>query len=129
MQALLWLKQSVIGLSLRRPGFANGSVYVRFVVHWDSFFFGFSLSVVFHFGSPYSYSYIIWWTNNRPAWGRSSETVSFYQRDHHQAIQDTTAYVWKENLLHVLSCKQAKRGNTINLSQILYKRTKVATIT
>jgi hypothetical protein len=37
-------------------------------------FCGFSLSVLFHHGSPYSYS--IWWVNNRLVGGDISETQS-----------------------------------------------------
>jgi hypothetical protein len=47
---------------------------VGFVVDWDRFFseyFGFTLSISFHRGSPYLY--IIWEMNNRPVGGLSSE--------------------------------------------------------
>jgi hypothetical protein len=72
----------------RRPlnaeaGFAAWwSLHVEFVVnkvalvHVFLEFFGFTLSVSFHLGSPCSY--ITWGMNNRPAGGRSAETQSYH---------------------------------------------------
>jgi hypothetical protein len=63
------------------PGFAPVSVYVGFVVDKVvlgqvllSEFDGFSLSISFHRGPPYSY--ITLRMNNRPVGGSSSETQS-----------------------------------------------------
>jgi hypothetical protein len=44
--------------------------------HWDRFFsefFSFSLSVSFHFGSPYSY--ITWGMNNKPNMNMNNSKV------------------------------------------------------
>jgi hypothetical protein len=70
----------VVGLSSCVPEFAPGSVRVGFVLDKVALgqvflrvFFGFTLSVSFHRGFPYSY--IIWEMGNRPYGGRSSETL------------------------------------------------------
>jgi hypothetical protein len=42
----------------------------------------FSLSIIFHRGSPHSY--ITWGVNNRPVSGRSSETVSPHRHEYEQ---------------------------------------------
>jgi hypothetical protein len=51
---------------------APGQVFVRVL--------RFTLLVSFHRGGPYSY--ITWGVNDRPAGGRSSETVSPYRHEH-----------------------------------------------
>jgi hypothetical protein len=54
--AIPWLRWLVISLSLQRPGFTPGSVYMGFEVdkqHWDRFFskfFSFLVSVSFYRG-------------------------------------------------------------------------------
>jgi hypothetical protein len=66
--------------------------------HWDKFFpefFGFPLSVPFHRRSAYSCT--IWETNDTPADGRSSETVSSHR--HGQAATHSNLVVDRTYLL------------------------------
>jgi hypothetical protein len=75
--AVPWLRWLVAALSQRRLGFAPGSDRVGFwwtKWQWDRFypqFFGFSLSLSFHHGTPYSCRLGM---SNRVFGGRRSET-------------------------------------------------------
>jgi hypothetical protein len=81
-----WLKRLVAGLSPLRPGFAPGSVHMRFVVSRVALVQSFLRVILFspvniiHCGSPYSY--IIWGINNRPlGWPQFIDNVSRHQHE------------------------------------------------
>jgi hypothetical protein len=74
-----WLRLLVAGLSLRRPRFEFGSIYVGFLVDKVSLGqvllrgFDFLLSISFHCGPPRSH--ITWGMNTRSVGSCSSETL------------------------------------------------------